>query len=333
MATAAMGAPAPQHLVQVHNAGLHTVAHAPPTFIRTIPAATSHAHSTTVHTAPTVVRTVTPQLHLVNHPQPATVVRTVAAAPAIQHVVAQAPVQQTVVRTVPAYETVEEEVEIAASPNYSFGYSVADVRSGDAKTREETRDGDSVTGSYTVADPDGRLRRVTYTADKEHGFQATVTYDGEEGPPAIPIDAPQQTVVAAAADDVVVAERTQDAEDNSATLVHAVAAPAATVVRTVQPASTLIHAAPTAHQVVRTSAVGDVHALHNVHTAPVHHAVVRTAAAPITTTQLLHGAAPNQIVRVAGTPQGQFVTASSPFGFARAFPSTISAAGTHLVHA
>ena len=37
---------------------------------------------------------------------------------------------------------------------------------GDSKTREEKRDGDLVTGSYTVADPDGRIRRVTYTAGK-----------------------------------------------------------------------------------------------------------------------------------------------------------------------
>ena len=44
------------------------------------------------------------------------------------------------------------------------------------------RDGDLVTGSYSVVDPDGRLRTVTYTADSLHGFRATVTYDGAEGP-------------------------------------------------------------------------------------------------------------------------------------------------------
>jgi hypothetical protein len=60
-----------------------------------------------------------------------------------------------------------EEVQAEVSdpnPQYNFGYSVADSITGDSKTREETRDGDVVTGSYTVADPDGRIRRVTYTA-------------------------------------------------------------------------------------------------------------------------------------------------------------------------
>jgi hypothetical protein len=61
----------------------------------------------------------------------------------------------------------------------TIGYSVSDAKTGDSKTREETRDGDVVTGSYSVADPDGRIRRVTYTADAENGFNAVVTYDGE----------------------------------------------------------------------------------------------------------------------------------------------------------
>jgi hypothetical protein len=43
---------------------------------------------------------------------------------------------------------------------------VADALTGDSKSREEKRDGDVVTGSYTVADPDGRIRHVTYTAGK-----------------------------------------------------------------------------------------------------------------------------------------------------------------------
>jgi hypothetical protein len=72
-------------------------------------------------------------------------------------------------------------------PRYQFGYAVADTLSGDSKAREETRDGDLVTGSYTVADPDGRIRTVTYTADPVHGFQARVTYDGAPGPVAIPV--------------------------------------------------------------------------------------------------------------------------------------------------
>ena len=63
--------------------------------------------------------------------------------------------------------TIVEEVQaetVDPNPQYNFGYSVADTITGDSKTREEHRDGDVVTGSYTVADPDGRIRRVTYTA-------------------------------------------------------------------------------------------------------------------------------------------------------------------------
>merc|ERR1711976_280399 len=78
--------------------------------------------------------------------------------------------------------------------NYNFGYSMSDVVSGDSKTRQETREGDLVTGSYSVADPDGRIRTVTYTADSVHGFQAKVTYDGEEGPVAIPFNPPPTPV-------------------------------------------------------------------------------------------------------------------------------------------
>merc|ERR1712223_2181523 len=90
-----------------------------------------------------------------------------------------------------------EEVEDDLPARYNFGYSVADLESGDSKSRQESRDGDVVTGSYTVADPDGRIRTVTYTADSVHGFQAKVTYDGEEGPVAIPFDTPAETTTVA----------------------------------------------------------------------------------------------------------------------------------------
>merc|ERR1719297_693184 len=86
---------------------------------------------------------------------------------------------------------IDEGVEaFDANPQYNFGYSIADTQTGDSKTREESRDGDVVKGSYTVADPDGRIRKVTYTADAVNGFQATVTYDGQAGPVAIPFDVP-----------------------------------------------------------------------------------------------------------------------------------------------
>jgi hypothetical protein len=39
-----------------------------------------------------------------------------------------------------------------------------------------------------VADPDGRIRTVIYSADPVNGFQARVTYDGAAGPVAIPVE-------------------------------------------------------------------------------------------------------------------------------------------------
>ena len=78
--------------------------------------------------------------------------------------------------------------EVNIDPSYQFGYTVTDAKTGDSKAREEVRDGDVVSGSYTVADPDGRIRHVTYTADAVNGFNAVVTYDGEQGPPAIPLN-------------------------------------------------------------------------------------------------------------------------------------------------
>lgn len=59
-------------------------------------------------------------------------------------------------------------------PQYSYAYKVQDALTGDNKSQQETRDGDVVTGSYSVQDPDGTFRTVTYTADPINGFNAVV---------------------------------------------------------------------------------------------------------------------------------------------------------------
>ncbi|OXA50425.1 larval cuticle protein A2B [Folsomia candida] len=59
-------------------------------------------------------------------------------------------------------------------PQYNYGYSVSDALTGDSKTASETRDGDSVQGQYSLVEPDGAIRTVTYTADPVHGFNAVV---------------------------------------------------------------------------------------------------------------------------------------------------------------
>ena len=59
-------------------------------------------------------------------------------------------------------------------PQYSFGYDIQDNLSGDSKNQQETRDGDNVQGSYSLIEPDGSRRTVTYTADAINGFNAVV---------------------------------------------------------------------------------------------------------------------------------------------------------------
>ncbi|XP_030747917.1 cuticle protein-like [Sitophilus oryzae] len=74
---------------------------------------------------------------------------------------------------------VKPEVDYYAHPKYEFKYGVEDFHTGDYKTQEESRDGDVVKGSYTVAEPDGTLRTVHYTADHHNGFNAIVTKTGK----------------------------------------------------------------------------------------------------------------------------------------------------------
>jgi hypothetical protein len=61
-----------------------------------------------------------------------------------------------------------------AYPQYSFGYTVQDALTGDAKSQHETREGGVVKGSYSLVEPDGTTRTVEYTAHPVHGFNAVV---------------------------------------------------------------------------------------------------------------------------------------------------------------
>ncbi|XP_015513732.1 cuticle protein 19.8 isoform X1 [Neodiprion lecontei] len=63
------------------------------------------------------------------------------------------------------------------NPQYSYSYSVADGLTGDNKAQEETRNGDVVQGSYSLVEPDGSRRTVSYAADPVNGFNAVVQKD------------------------------------------------------------------------------------------------------------------------------------------------------------
>ncbi|CAG7822792.1 unnamed protein product [Allacma fusca] len=60
------------------------------------------------------------------------------------------------------------------NPQYNYGYSVSDGLTGDSKTATESRNGDVVQGQYSLVEPDGAVRTVTYTADPVNGFNAVV---------------------------------------------------------------------------------------------------------------------------------------------------------------
>merc|ERR1711997_848982 len=61
---------------------------------------------------------------------------------------------------------------------YTYEYAVADDYSNANFRAGETSDGNVVTGSYSVALPDGRTQHVKYTADHYNGYVAEVTYEG-----------------------------------------------------------------------------------------------------------------------------------------------------------
>lgn len=51
-------------------------------------------------------------------------------------------------------------------PKYEYKYAVGDPKTGDQKEQSEERLGDVVKGEYSLAEPDGTIRVVKYTADK-----------------------------------------------------------------------------------------------------------------------------------------------------------------------
>merc|ERR1712168_703006 len=76
----------------------------------------------------------------------------------------------------PVYKVEEE--EYAPQP-YKYEYGVQDDYTNAAFAKSESQNEvGTVTGSYKVNLPDGRIQTVTYTADEVGGFKAEVTYEG-----------------------------------------------------------------------------------------------------------------------------------------------------------
>ncbi|CAB3223791.1 unnamed protein product [Arctia plantaginis] len=112
------------------------------------------------------------------------------AAPAIAHTYAAAPIVKAVAAPIVRAEPVDP------NPAYSFSYGVADPATGDHKDASETLQNGVVHGSYSLVEPDGHVRKVTYTADKINGFNAVVERTGAT---AHAVAAPVAKVIAAPA--------------------------------------------------------------------------------------------------------------------------------------
>merc|ERR1712106_219396 len=111
------------------------------------------------------------------------------AAPVIAHA---APAYAAPVVAAPAYH--EPAYKETPEP-YTYTYGVADDYSKANFNAAETSDVNGVvSGSYSVALPDGRTQTVTYTADHVNGYVAEVTYEGvpvyPEAKPYVPAPAP-----------------------------------------------------------------------------------------------------------------------------------------------
>lgn len=97
-------------------------------------------------------------------------------APIVSAQYVSAPIVQPVYHT-PVYKHIEPE-PYDPNPEYSYSYGVNDPSTGDNKHAQETLQNGVVQGSYSLSEPDGTVRKVTYTADKVNGFNAVVEKHG-----------------------------------------------------------------------------------------------------------------------------------------------------------
>ncbi|XP_026328918.1 cuticle protein 8-like [Hyposmocoma kahamanoa] len=108
---------------------------------------------------------------IVRHDQP----KLVASAPVAYHAAPVAYQAAPVAyHAAPVAKVIAHQAEEIAYPKYEYTYSVADSHTGDQKSQQEVRDGDTVKGSYSFHEADGSIRTVEYTADDHNGFNAVV---------------------------------------------------------------------------------------------------------------------------------------------------------------
>merc|ERR1712106_784738 len=141
-----------------------------------------------VHAAPVIAHHA-PVAHAVHAAPVIAHAHAVHAAPVIAHA---APAYAAPVVAAPAYH--EPAYKETPEP-YTYTYGVSDDYS-KANFNAAAASGANgvVSGSYTVALPDGRIQKVSYTADHVNGYVAEVTYEGvpiyPEAKPYVPAPAP-----------------------------------------------------------------------------------------------------------------------------------------------
>merc|ERR1711887_294825 len=147
--------------------------------------------------------------------------------------------------------------DLSEPPAYAYEYGVNDDYSGANFQQQETRDGYTTSGSYTVALPDGRVQTVTYH-DGGDGMVQEVTYTGEAVYDEAPV-AHHAPVVHHAAP---VVHHAAPVVHHAAPLVHH-AAPG------VHHAAPVVHhAAPVVHHAAHHAVAHPA-----VHHAPAHHGI------------------------------------------------------------
>jgi len=87
-------------------------------------------------------------------------------------------------------QELEDEYPSDPNPQYNFAFDVKDDDLTNYQNRQEERDGGVIKGSYSVVDPDGYVRTVTYTADSKNGFQAKVTREPTDVKVKFPVPTP-----------------------------------------------------------------------------------------------------------------------------------------------
>ncbi|XP_050525400.1 larval cuticle protein A2B-like [Daktulosphaira vitifoliae] len=79
------------------------------------------------------------------------------------------------------------------NPSYNYKYGVNDPSTGDYKSAEESLSNGVVQGQYSLAEPDGTFRTVSYTADDVNGFVAQVSKGTKLATPVYATAAPVYT--------------------------------------------------------------------------------------------------------------------------------------------